>query len=113
MPLAVLLVALAGVVAAQPACVFSNTSVYTLTEVMACFDSIPFSPQLANDTLTVLSKAARMYPFLDIAAAPPAPFSPPVDLLAALASIRTQSFASDFAFREAVRAVFLQLHDAQ
>ncbi len=43
---------------------------------------------------------------------PPAPFSPPVDLDQTLSSLQEKSFGSDFEFHQALRSVFLQLHDA-
>jgi hypothetical protein len=54
----------------------------------------------------------QLYAFRDIAKAPPAPFSPPVDLDKSLAALEQAPFGSDFEFHNVVRDIFLQLHDA-
>lgn len=92
----------------------SPASFLTYDTVMSQMQSIPFNATTAQHTLTNLAKAYKLYPFLEIAANPPDPehFSPPVDLMGSFATLAKTTFANDFMFQEALKAVFVQLHDA-
>ncbi len=74
--------------------------------------SFPYNASVALHTTQNIARAMQLYAFRDIAKAPPAPFAPPVDLDKALAALGTTPFETDFEFQQALRAVFLQLHDA-
>ena len=95
-------------------CVFHANTFYPSSQVFDCFSTIPFNETIRTQTLDVLSKAMEIYTFKDIATSPPniEHFYPPVDLQQSFDQLQKQTFTSDWAFHEAVRLVFLQLHDA-
>jgi hypothetical protein len=105
-----LALALAGV-ALGVNCTFAANEIVSYERVMDCYAVFPFNATVARHTTDNLAKAMQLYAFRDIAKAPPAPFNA-VDLDKSLAAIGSSQFASDAEFQDALRAVFLQLHDA-
>ena len=113
-------------------CSFQSGKFYDFALAQTCMFAFPFNQTVAAHTAKNLAKAMQLYAFKDIAKVwkkkrgekkrfcsfsqarqkPPAPFSPPVDLDQTLSSLQEKSFGSDFEFQQALRSVFLQLHDA-
>ena len=82
-------------------------------DVISNFRSIPYNITSATNTVANLKKWYQLYAFLDIAADPPQPFYPPVDILGSLTELLSKEYIYDFDFHTDIRLIFLQLHDVR
>lgn len=122
MGLGYLLLVYSVVLAADP-CYFPHTNeVLELSQLRACFDSIPLDKNgVGYPTIDTLLKLNDMYVFNEMAKEPIAPYDVPtnaykiphIDVKRELQAIRDNmdSYTTDFDFHDAVSAVYLKLKD--
>ena len=96
------------------ACTFNTTNgSISPTQIMACFNLIPFNSTLRDLTLAEMNKVVDLYSYTDIVKSGSGPpYNINVDLRAELAALAGQTFSNDFLFHLKLNQIFARLGDA-
>ncbi|KAG0357589.1 hypothetical protein BG005_003373 [Podila minutissima] len=93
----------------------SGNGIVSYAIAKGCYEQFPFNPQIRDDTIdSIKANLESFYVFYDIARSPPPMENSdlyPVDLTAALSSLRNTTYPNDYSFHTSLTHMIAQLQD--